>query len=103
MQAVYGDLTRGGRCTPPRHTRLVPMVPGKPAQRKASKADDSPPRYFVWVRGLVGPEPQKWAALDFGVDDWKREQVLACRELPEQERHHSLAMLARLYPAPPYS
>ena len=102
MQAVTGDVTPGGRCAKARQTRLVPTVQGKAARRRAG-ADDTPPRYFVWVRGLVGPEPQKWAALDFGVDDWKREQVLACLELPEHERHHSLAMLARLYPAPPHA
>jgi hypothetical protein len=61
---------------------------------------DNLPRYFVWVRGLDGPEPQKWAALDFGVGDWKREQVLAYLELPEEERHLSLSMLASRYPPP---
>jgi hypothetical protein len=67
--------------------------------RDASRSADDP-RYFVWVRGLEGPEPQKWASLDFGVDDWKRAQVLAYIELPEEERHLSLSMLARRYPPP---
>ena len=61
---------------------------------------DNLPRYFVWIRGLDGPEPQKWAALDFGVGDWKREHVLAYLELPEDERHLSLSMLASRYPPP---
>lgn len=58
------------------------------------------PRFLVWVRGLEGPEPQKWTALDFGIGDWKRAQVLAWRELPEAERSLSLSMLARRYPPP---
>ncbi len=59
-----------------------------------------PPRYFVWVRGLEGPEPQKWMAMDFGIGDWKRPQVLAFLELPEGERHLPLSALARRYPPP---
>jgi len=58
------------------------------------------PRYFVWVRGLEGPEPQKWAELDFGVGEWKRSLLLAYLELPETERHLSCSMLARRYPPP---
>jgi hypothetical protein len=68
-------------------------------KRRATDPDDLP-RYFVWVRGLDGPEPQKWMTMDFGVDDWKRAQVLAYLELPEDERHLSLAVLARRYPPP---
>src|SRR5438067_10383536 len=31
------------------------------ARRHTTKADaDELPRFFVWVRGLEGPEPQKW-------------------------------------------
>ncbi|MBR0718708.1 hypothetical protein [Bradyrhizobium liaoningense] len=70
------------------------------ARRRATEMQDQPPRYFVWVRGLDGPEPQKWAALDFGVDGWKRSQVLAYLELAEDERRLSLSMLARRYPPP---
>ena len=62
-------------------------------------ADDLP-RYFVWVRGLEGPEPQKWLTMDFGVNDWKRPLVLAFLALPEAERHLPLAALARRYPPP---
>ena len=58
------------------------------------------PRYFVWVRGLEGPEPQKWVEMDFGVGDWKRPQVLAWLELPADERRLPLSMLARRYPPP---
>jgi hypothetical protein len=68
-------------------------------KRRATDPDDLP-RYFVWVRGLDGPEPQKWMAMDFGVDDWKRALVLAYLELPEDERHLPLAVLARRYPPP---
>jgi hypothetical protein len=71
------------------------------AKRRATEAGPGDlPRYFVWVRGLDGPEPQKWASLDFGVDGWKRSQVLAYLELPEEERHLSLSTLARRYPPP---
>jgi hypothetical protein len=63
------------------------------------ETDDLPP-YFVWVRGLEGPEPQKWMTMDFGVDDWKRSQVLAYLELPQDERPLSLSVLARRYPPP---
>ena len=58
------------------------------------------PRYLVWVRGLEGPEPQKWASLDFGIGEWRRPQVLAWLELPVEERSLSLSMLARRYPPP---
>ena len=58
------------------------------------------PRYLVWVRGLEGPEPQKWAELDFGIGEWRRPQVLAWRELPDEERGLSLSQLARRYPPP---
>ncbi|MCK1743629.1 hypothetical protein IVA80_22965 [Bradyrhizobium sp. 139] len=58
------------------------------------------PRYFVWVRGLEGPEPQKWTAMDFGVGGWKRSLVLAYLALPEEERHLSMSTLARRYPPP---
>ena len=71
------------------------------ARRRTTEADaDDFPRYFVWVRGLEGPEPQKWMRMDFGVGDWKRPLVLAYLELPEDERHLSLSVLARRYPAP---
>lgn len=71
------------------------------ARRRTTDTDaDDLPRYFVWVRGLEGPEPQKWTAMDFGVGDWKRPLVLAYLELPADERELSLAMLARRYPPP---
>ncbi|MET4273931.1 hypothetical protein ABIB68_003152 [Bradyrhizobium sp. F1.2.2] len=70
------------------------------ARRRATETEaDDLPRYFVWVRGLEGPEPQKWMAMDFGVGDWKRPLVLAYLELPEGERHLPLSALARRYPA----
>jgi hypothetical protein len=71
------------------------------ARRRTTEADaDELPHYFVWVRGLEGPEPQKWMAMDFGIDDWKRPLVLAFLELPKDERRLSLSMLARRYPPP---
>ncbi len=71
------------------------------ARRRASNTEPADlPRYFVWVRGLEGPEPQKWAALDFGIGEWRRPQVLAWRELPEEERGLSLSLLAGRYPPP---
>jgi len=71
------------------------------ARRRTTEADaDDLPRYFVWIRGLGGPEPQKWMAMDLGVGDWKRPLVLAYLELPEGERHLPLSALARRYPPP---
>ncbi len=71
------------------------------ARRRATHAEPADlPRYLVWVRGLEGPEPQKWATLDFGIGEWRRPQVLAWRELPEGERSLSLSLLARRYPPP---
>ena len=65
------------------------------ARRHTTDHDaDDLPRYFVWVRGLEGPEPQKWTAMEFGVGDWKRPLVLAYLELPEDERPLSLSALA---------
>ena len=71
------------------------------ARRRTTETDaDDLPRYFVWVRGLEGPEPQKWMAMDFGVSDWKQPLVLAWLELPEDERRLPLSMLAGRYPPP---
>ncbi|MBC9877831.1 hypothetical protein G8O24_10815 [Bradyrhizobium sp. INPA01-394B] len=71
------------------------------ARRATTETDtDDLPRYFVWVRGLEGPEPQKWEAMEFGVGDWKRPLVLAWRELSADERRLPLSMLARRYPPP---
>jgi len=71
------------------------------ARRATTETDtDGLPRYFVWVRGLEGPEPQKWEAMEFGVGDWKRPLVLAWRELSADERRLPLSMLARRYPPP---
>jgi hypothetical protein len=58
------------------------------------------PRYLVWVRGLDGPEPQKWARLDSGMGQGRPPQMLAWLELPVEERSLSLSMLARRYPPP---
>ena len=71
------------------------------ARRRTSETDaDDLPRYLVWVRGLDGPEPQKWAELDFGVGEWKRPLVMAFRELSGDERQLPLSALARRYPPP---
>lgn len=69
-------------------------------KRTATTSGSDLPRYFVWVRGLEGPEPQKWAALDFGIGEWKRPLVLAFRELSEDERQLALSALAQRYPPP---
>jgi hypothetical protein len=52
--------------------------------------------YFVWVRGLRGPTPQKWTQFekDKGCD------CLAGREIPSDLAHLSLRQLAALFPAP---
>lgn len=61
---------------------------------------DAPQCYFVWVRGLRGPAPQKWAELDFGVGDWKKRYVIAHYALTQDDAKRTLDELARLYPAP---
>ena len=71
------------------------------ARRRTTETDaDDLPRYFVWVRGLEGPEPQKWVAMDFGVGDWRRPLVLAWLELSADERRLPLSVLAGRYPPP---
>ncbi|QAU44894.1 hypothetical protein [Bradyrhizobium guangzhouense] len=71
------------------------------ARRRPTATDANDlPRYLVWVRGLEGPEPQKWVDMDFGLGDWKRPLVLAWLELPADERRLPLSMLARRYPPP---
>lgn len=69
------------------------------ARRPTTDTDDLP-RYFVWVRGLDGPEPQKWIDMEFGVGDWRRPLVLAWLELPPDERRLPLSILERRYPPP---
>ena len=66
----------------------------------AAKRAADLPRYFLWVRGPHGPEPQAWAELDFGVGEWKRAQVLVWRELRGDERALGLSALAQRYPPP---
>jgi hypothetical protein len=79
----------------------VDAVSSLMARRRATETSaDDLPRYFVWVRGLEGPEPQKWMAMDFGIGDWKRPQVLAWMELAADERRLSLSLLSRRYPPP---
>ena len=64
-----------------------------------SKTNDQP--HFVWVKGLRGPEAQKWAELDFGVSGWKRDQVLAAHPITREEfEKFDLNTLKRIYPAP---
>ena len=58
------------------------------ARRRTTDTDaDDLPRYFVWVRGLEGPEPQKWMTMDFGVGDWKRPLVLKGILHPDDAKH----------------
>ena len=56
--------------------------------------------YFVWVRGLSGPEPQKWAELDLGVGNWKKRCILISYPLNEAESSRPIDQLRRLYPPP---
>jgi hypothetical protein len=57
------------------------------------------PLYFVWVRGLRGPEPQLWDEMYYGVANWKREYVLGYQLLlDDKERRLPLDELARRYP-----
>jgi hypothetical protein len=57
-------------------------------------------RYFVWVNGTKGPEPQKWVELDFGVGEWmtKSGKVICYVPITPSEAGLSLDELAGLYP-----
>lgn len=81
--------------------RRVAAMTKRKATRSGEQREQNLPRYFVWVTGINGPEPQKWASLDFGIGDWRRPQVLAYRELAQDERQLPLSALARRYPPPP--
>jgi len=56
--------------------------------------------FFVWVRGLRGPEAQKWAELDFSVGNRQKERVLASRILSLEESKLGIDELERVYPPP---
>lgn len=53
--------------------------------------------YFVWIKGLRGPTPQKWTRFE---KDRGREYLVGW-EIPPDLEHLSLRQLAALFPAPP--
>jgi hypothetical protein len=54
--------------------------------------------FFVWVRGLQGPEPQKWYELDFGINNWKKTVVIAWQPLSDKQLSLPIDDLMQLYP-----
>lgn len=54
-------------------------------------------KYFVWIAGLRGPEPQVWAEKDM-TRDGKSVPTLAKHQLTEAESWVSLKSLAEIYP-----
>jgi hypothetical protein len=53
---------------------------------------------FVWVHGLVGPEPQKWFEVDFELPNAKRRIMLAWQMLTAEESGRPIDELAQIYP-----
>jgi hypothetical protein len=64
----------------------------------ANNKQVAPAGYFVWVRGLREPQPQKWAQMDYGIGNWKKYQILAYHPLSDEEQRLSLNELAKHYP-----
>jgi hypothetical protein len=56
--------------------------------------------YFVWVKSVRGPQPQKWAELYFGLYNWKKQTVIAYTKISEEEGHMTLTELALRYALP---
>ncbi len=56
---------------------------------------------LVWLRGLRGPTPQIWSPdyVDLYGNLWES-QIIAIRELSDEERSNSLDRLASKYPVP---
>jgi hypothetical protein len=58
-------------------------------------------RCLVWLRGLRGPTPQVWSPeyVDLYRSLWEA-QIIAMRELSDEERSASLDHLVSKYPVP---
>lgn len=54
--------------------------------------------FLVWLRGTRTLHAQKWAELDFGAHNWRKQDVVAWQPLLEAEFHLSIDELARRYP-----
>lgn len=66
-------------------------------------ADNPNAPHLVWLRGVTGAEPQKWAILDYGVNNrvLKEGRILAKHELTAALAKLDIAELVRIYPPPP--
>jgi hypothetical protein len=58
-----------------------------------------PHGFIVWVRGLQGPEIQKWTGMMIGANGKPRDHLAAYAVSPE-EYALPFEVLERLYPAP---
>jgi hypothetical protein len=56
----------------------------------------TPVMYFVWIRGLRGPEPQKWSQLE----KQRGRDYLKGWVIPPDQHRLTLDQLAALYPRP---
>lgn len=59
--------------------------------------------HFVWVRTHAGPQPQKWAVLNYGVNGrmLKTGEVLATHQLTDALYALPIDDLVTIYPPPP--
>ena len=57
--------------------------------------------HFVWERtGHGRPQPVKVYELDFGVNGWKRDKIVACHELSDELIKLPIEELVKLFPCP---
>jgi hypothetical protein len=76
----------------------VAMYDDKRKWKMIDSSDDSSDEgpWFVWINGMRGPEPQKWA--EYYPPDVTRPAVLATHKITPLEFTETLAVLAVRYP-----
>jgi hypothetical protein len=56
--------------------------------------------YFVWIRGVSGPQPQKWSEDCFNVRPEKLALVICKQSISDSDAWLSLQDLAEKFPPP---
>ncbi|HEY7244435.1 MAG TPA: hypothetical protein VH678_11205 [Xanthobacteraceae bacterium] len=57
--------------------------------------------HFLWEKTIVGrPQPVKVPCVDFGVNGWKRSNIIAYHELSGELAKLPIAELEKLFPCP---
>lgn len=57
--------------------------------------------HFIWERTIIGrAQPVKVPCLDFGVNGWKRNNIIASHELSEELAKLPINELEKLFPCP---